>query len=72
MDPSPIPKFDNPKAGNGRDPTLWRGARTAHLYAIPPHTKGSASISMIYPFQPTKADQPCGLCGPTRQLFSTS
>jgi alpha-D-ribose 1-methylphosphonate 5-phosphate C-P lyase len=37
MDPSPIPKFDNPKLETARDPAVRCGARTADLRAAALH-----------------------------------
>lgn len=62
MDPSPIPKFDNPKlvmAGI----QLFGAGREQRIYAIPPYTQVVSLDFDDYPFQPTKADYACDLCG---------
>jgi len=64
MDPSPIPKFDNPKLEMAAI-QLFGAGREQRIYAIPPHTKVVSLDFDDYPFQPTKADHTCGLCGAT-------
>ncbi|MBV0911216.1 alpha-D-ribose 1-methylphosphonate 5-phosphate C-P-lyase PhnJ [Anianabacter salinae] len=62
MDPSPIPKFDNPKLEMAAI-QLFGAGREQRIYAIPPYT-GIVSLDFEdHPFEPTKADHPCGLCG---------
>ena len=39
MDPSPIPKFDNPKMHNNEALQLFGAGREQRIYAIPPYTK---------------------------------
>ena len=38
MDPSPIPKFDNPKLDDCPAPQLFGAGREGPIYALPPHT----------------------------------
>ncbi|MEM9197192.1 MAG: alpha-D-ribose 1-methylphosphonate 5-phosphate C-P-lyase PhnJ [Pseudomonadota bacterium] len=64
MDPSPIPKFDNPKLESAAI-QLFGAGREQRIYAVPPHTKVVSLDFEDYPFDPSKADQPCGLCGAT-------
>jgi alpha-D-ribose 1-methylphosphonate 5-phosphate C-P lyase len=45
MDPSPIPKFDNPKLTANPAIQLFGAGREQRIYALPPYTEVSASIS---------------------------
>jgi alpha-D-ribose 1-methylphosphonate 5-phosphate C-P lyase len=65
MDPSPIPKFDNPKMHESAALQLFGAGREKRIYAIPPHTKVVSLDFDDYPFEPTKFTQPCALCGAT-------
>ena len=62
MDPSPIPKFDNPKLESAAI-QLFGAGREQRIYAIPPHTKVVSLDFEDHPFDPSKADHPCALCG---------
>ncbi|WP_439103814.1 alpha-D-ribose 1-methylphosphonate 5-phosphate C-P-lyase PhnJ, partial [Celeribacter marinus] len=62
MDPSPIPKFDNPKLEMAAI-QLFGAGREQRIYAIPPYTKVVSLDFEDYPFDPSKADHPCDLCG---------
>jgi alpha-D-ribose 1-methylphosphonate 5-phosphate C-P lyase len=62
MDPSPIPKFDNPKLESAAI-QLFGAGREQRIYAIPPYTKVVSLDFEDYPFDPSKADHPCDLCG---------
>ncbi|MEO0401063.1 MAG: alpha-D-ribose 1-methylphosphonate 5-phosphate C-P-lyase PhnJ [Pseudomonadota bacterium] len=62
MDPSPIPKFDNPKLEMSAI-QLFGAGREQRIYAIPPYTQVVSLDFDDYPFQATKADTACGLCG---------
>lgn len=62
MDPSPIPKFDNPKLEMDAI-QLFGAGREQRIYAIPPHTQVVSLDFEDYPFEPSKADHACGLCG---------
>jgi len=62
MDPSPIPKFDNPKLEMAAI-QLFGAGREQRIYALPPHTKVVSLDFDDYPFQPSKADHSCTLCG---------
>ena len=64
MDPSPIPKFDNPKLDMAAI-QLFAARREQRIYALPPYTKVVSLDFDDYPFQPTKADHACALCGST-------
>ncbi len=62
MDPSPIPKFDNPKMEMAAI-QLFGAGREQRIYALPPYTKVVSLDFEDYPFDPSKADHPCALCG---------
>ena len=65
MDPSPIPKFDTPKMDESAALQLFGAGREKRIYAIPPHTKVVSLDFEDHPFEATKFDQPCALCGAT-------
>ena len=62
MDPSPIPKFDNPRL---ESPALqlFGAGREQRIYAVPPYSKVVSLDFEDHPFDPSKADHPCALCG---------
>ncbi|WP_370300921.1 alpha-D-ribose 1-methylphosphonate 5-phosphate C-P-lyase PhnJ [Pseudooceanicola sp.] len=62
MDPSPIPKFDNPKL-ESRALQLFGAGREQRIYAIPPFTRVVSLDFEDHPFDPSRADHPCALCG---------
>jgi alpha-D-ribose 1-methylphosphonate 5-phosphate C-P lyase len=62
MDPSPIPKFDNPKMEMSAI-QLFGAGREQRIYAIPPYTKVVSLDFEDYPFEAMKADGCCALCG---------
>ena len=62
MDPSPIPKFDNPKLEMAAI-QLFGAGREQRIYALPPYTKAVSLDFEDHPFEASKADHPCGLCG---------
>ncbi|WP_417743492.1 alpha-D-ribose 1-methylphosphonate 5-phosphate C-P-lyase PhnJ [Salipiger sp.] len=62
MDPSPIPKFDNPKLESGAI-QLFGAGREQRIYAIPPYTQVVSLDFEDHPFEPSKADHDCDLCG---------
>ena len=64
MDPSPIPKFDNPKLEMAAI-QLFGAGREQRIYAVPPYTQVVSLDFDDYPFEPTKADHACDLCGAT-------
>jgi alpha-D-ribose 1-methylphosphonate 5-phosphate C-P lyase len=63
MDPSPIPKFDNPKLGGNPAIQLFGAGREQRIYALPPYTKVVSLDFEDHPFEATKADHDCDLCG---------
>jgi len=63
MDPSPIPKFDNPKLSDCAALQLFGAGREQRIYALPPFTQVVSLDFEDHPFDPSKADHPCALCG---------
>jgi len=63
MDPSPIPKFDNPKLGDMAAIQIFGAGREQRIHALPPHTRVVSLDFEDHPFEPSKPDHPCGLCG---------
>ncbi|MGB3315143.1 MAG: alpha-D-ribose 1-methylphosphonate 5-phosphate C-P-lyase PhnJ [Albidovulum sp.] len=63
MDPSPIPKFDNPKLSGMAAIQLFGAGREQRIYALPPYTKVVSLDFEDHPFEPAKADHHCDLCG---------
>jgi alpha-D-ribose 1-methylphosphonate 5-phosphate C-P lyase len=65
MDPSPIPKFDNPKLDDCPALQLFGAGREKRIYAIPPHTRVVSLDFEDHPFERTKFDAACAFCGAT-------
>lgn len=65
MDPSPIPKFDNPKLNGSPAIQLFGAGREQRIYALPPWTPVKSLDFEDYPFDPSRAAGPCALCGST-------
>jgi alpha-D-ribose 1-methylphosphonate 5-phosphate C-P lyase len=63
MDPSPIPKFDNPKMHMSQALQLFGAGREKRIYALPPHTEVASLDFDDYPFRVQSFDKPCALCG---------
>lgn len=63
MDPSPIPKFDNPKMNDCPALQLFGAGREQRIYAIPPHTQVVSLDFEDHPFEIQRFDRPCALCG---------
>lgn len=63
MDPSPIPKFDNPKLSDTPALQLFGAGREQRIYALPPFTRVVSLDFDDYPFDPGKAPHACALCG---------
>jgi alpha-D-ribose 1-methylphosphonate 5-phosphate C-P lyase len=63
MDPSPIPKFDNPKLSNSPALQLFGAGREQRIYALPPYTDAISLDFDDYPFEAGKAPHACALCG---------
>ncbi|MBX9926711.1 MAG: alpha-D-ribose 1-methylphosphonate 5-phosphate C-P-lyase PhnJ, partial [Hyphomicrobiaceae bacterium] len=65
MDPSPTPKFDNPKMNDSPALQLFGAGREKRIYAIPPHTRVVSLDFDDHPFEPGTFASPCTLCGAT-------
>lgn len=65
MDPSPIPKFDNPKLGGNAAIQLFGAGREQRIYALPPYSRAVSLDFEDHPFVASKADHACDLCGAT-------
>jgi alpha-D-ribose 1-methylphosphonate 5-phosphate C-P lyase len=63
MDPSPIPKFDNPKLGNNAAIQLFGAGREQRIYALPPYSDVISLDFEDHPFCASKAAHDCDLCG---------
>lgn len=63
MDPSPIPKFDNPKLSGNAAIQLFGAGREARIYALPPYSDVVSLDFEDHPFVASKADHACDLCG---------
>ncbi len=62
MDPSPIPKFDNPKLESAAI-QLFGAGREQRIYALPPYCQVVSLDFEDHPFEASKADHICDLCG---------
>jgi alpha-D-ribose 1-methylphosphonate 5-phosphate C-P lyase len=63
MDPSPTPKFDNPKMNQCPALQLFGAGREKRIYAIPPYTHVVSLDFEDHPFERTSFTHPCALCG---------
>ncbi len=63
MDPSPIPKFDNPKLDMSPALMLFGAGREKRLYAVPPYTRVNSLDFDDHPFEIQKWDHSCAICG---------
>lgn len=63
MDPSPIPKFDNPKLSGSAALQLFGAGREQRIYAVPPYTQVVSLDFDDHPFVASKAAHDCDLCG---------
>ena len=63
MDPSPTPKFDNPKMDMSPALQLFGAGREKRIYAIPPYTRVVSLDFEDHPFEVQTFDRPCALCG---------
>lgn len=62
MDPSPTPKFDNPKMHMSEALQLFGAGREKRIYAIPPYTEVVSLDFEDHPFEIQKFDKPCAIC----------
>ena len=65
MDPSPIPKFDNPKMDQSPALQLFGAGREKRIYAMPPYTAVVSLDFEDHPFEVQSFAEPCALCGAT-------
>jgi len=64
MNPSPIPKFDNPKLHKAECLYLFGAGREKKIYAIPPHTEVLSLAFDDVPFEKESFEgKKCRLCG---------
>lgn len=63
MDPSPTPKFDNPKMHRMAALQLFGAGREKRLYAIPPYTDVASLDFEDHPFEVQSWESCCALCG---------
>jgi alpha-D-ribose 1-methylphosphonate 5-phosphate C-P lyase len=63
MDPSPTPKFDNPKMHDSPALQLFGAGREKRIYAIPPHTRVVSLDFEDHPFEASRTQETCALCG---------
>jgi alpha-D-ribose 1-methylphosphonate 5-phosphate C-P lyase len=63
MDPSPIPKFDNPKLNDSQALMLFGAGREQRIYALPPYSHVESLDFDDHPFVASKADHACDICG---------
>lgn len=63
MDPSPIPKFDNPKLSESPALQLFGAGREKRLYAVPPYTRVESLDFEDHPFEIQQWEEQCDICG---------
>lgn len=63
MDPSPTPKFDNPKMHMSPALQLFGAGREKRIYALPPFTRVESLDFDDHPFAVQTFEKPCALCG---------
>lgn len=63
MDPSPIPKFDNPKMDACPALQLFGAGREKRIYAVPPYTRVKSLDFEDHPFEIQSWDGCCEFCG---------
>src|SRR5262249_4248238 len=68
-DPSPTPKFDNPKMNNSPALQLFGAGREKRIYAIPPYTAVASLDFEDHPFERYRHDGSCALCGSTESFL---
>lgn len=70
MDPSPTPKFDNPKMNGSPALQLFGAGREKRIYAVPPYTQVTSLDFEDYPFEVQSwPDLSCALCGAQTVYF---
>lgn len=68
-DPSPIPKFDNPKMDQMPALQLFGAGREKRIYAIPPYTEVRSLDFEDHPFEVQQWDSACALCGDSKSFL---
>lgn len=64
MNPSPIPRYDNPKLNDSETLYLFGAGREKKIYAIPPHTRVVSMCFEDVPFEKEDFEgKHCRLCG---------
>ena len=63
MDPSPTPKFDNPKMDGMPALQLFGAGREKRIYAVPPYTRVTSLDFDDHPFELPSWDDVCAFCG---------
>ncbi len=69
FDPTPIPKFDNPKLDQSAALQVFGAGREKRIYAIPPYTNVKSLDFDDYPFEVQRWDKPCAICGSTTSFL---
>lgn len=69
MDPSPIPKFDNPKMHRMPALQLFGAGREKRIYAVPPYTDVVSLDFEDYPFEIQQWEQSCAICGSDKSFL---
>ncbi len=69
FDPTPIPKFDNPKLDHSPALMIFGAGREKRIYAVPPYTKVKSLDFEDHPFEIQKWDRPCAICGATSSFL---
>ena len=69
MDPSPTPKFDNPKMNNCPALQLFGAGREKRIYAVPPYTEVVSLDFDDHPFERTKFEHRCAMCSSTQSFL---
>lgn len=69
MDPSPIPKFDNPKMDDSPALQLFGAGREKRIYAVPPFTRVRSLDFEDHPFEIQRWDESCEFCGATESFL---
>jgi alpha-D-ribose 1-methylphosphonate 5-phosphate C-P lyase len=62
MDPSPIPKFDNPKLSQCSALQLFGAGREKRIYAVPPYTEVKSLDFDDHPFVVEPLPERCAIC----------
>ncbi|MBB4038469.1 alpha-D-ribose 1-methylphosphonate 5-phosphate C-P lyase [Microvirga flocculans] len=65
MDPSPTPKFDNPKMHRMAALQLFGAGREKRIYAVPPYTEVRSLDFEDHPFHIQTFKDPCAICAAT-------